>query len=103
MDANDPRQAAIKHAIRALASGRLSEIEAFGAITSAIATPSRDKILAELARLEQEGRGPAAAMLVARKYAPDPTNLITVDSLASKLRRWRRNSDKCPRTDPESE
>jgi hypothetical protein len=48
----------------------------------------RDEMMKELDRFEQEGRGRAAASLVARKFVNrfDPT---AVESLARKLRRWR--------------
>jgi hypothetical protein len=92
MDANDPRQAAIKRAIGAVASGQITKVEAFAAITSAMAMPARETMLTEVSRLEQEGRGSSAVMLVAQKYASDPTNPIAVESLARKIRRWRKKN-----------
>jgi len=54
-------------------------------------------MVAELVRHEQEGRGRAAAMLVARKFAGDPLDPIEVESIARKLRRWRRKKfGHCP-------
>jgi hypothetical protein len=56
----------------------------------------REQMVAELVRLEQEGRGRAAPMLIARKFASvlDP---VEVESLARKLRRWRQNEIRtCP-------
>jgi hypothetical protein len=101
VNANDARQAAIERAVRAVALGRLSEVEAVAAIANAIAMPTprenaaaarqslREKMLAGLSRLEAEGRGRSAVMLVARKFASDPLDPIEVESLARKLRRWR--------------
>ena len=92
MDANDPRQAAIERAVKVAALRQLTVAEAVAAVTSATAVPSRETMLAEVFRLEQEGRGSSAVMLVARKYASDPTNPIAVDSLARKIRRWRKKN-----------
>lgn len=50
----------------------------------------REKMLAALVRLEQEGRGRSAAMSVARDFANDRRDAVEVESLARKLRRWRR-------------
>jgi hypothetical protein len=98
MEADDPRRAAIRYAIRQVASGRLSEAEV-AKLVDAIDGPAREmaaaerqarqeKMLAELARLEAEGRKSPVA-LVARKYASDPNDPRAVDHLARKLRRWR--------------
>jgi hypothetical protein len=92
MDSSDAQRAAIERAVKAAALRQLTVDEAVAAVTSAMAMPSRETMLAEVFRLEQEGRRPSAVMLVARKYASDPTNPIAVDSLARKIRRWRKKN-----------
>jgi hypothetical protein len=70
---------------------------------AAVRQSRRKAMLAELERIEQEGRGSAAAMLVARKFASDPLDPTEVESLATKLRRWRREKNgQCPVSVPET-
>ncbi len=82
----------MRAAATALLSRDTTVAEAIAAVTSAMgAGPD------ELVRHEQEGRGRAAAMLVARKFAGDPLDPIEVESIARKLRRWRRKKfGHCP-------
>jgi hypothetical protein len=98
VDATDTRRAAIKHTISALASGRIDEVEAFAAITSAIEeTPResaaaarkslRERMLGEYFRLLPE-MGRATATRVARKFASDRLDPVEVRNLATALRRW---------------
>jgi hypothetical protein len=109
-NAVDPRQASVERAVKAAALALLARdqtvAEVVAALTNAVVgdvpadiTPResvaavrqsrREKMVAELIRLEQEGRGRPAAMLVARKFASDPRDPVEVESLARKLRRWR--------------
>jgi hypothetical protein len=63
----------------------------------AIRQSRREAMLAEMERYEQQGRGTAAATRVAQKFAADPLDPIEVESIARKLRRWRRQkSGHCP-------
>jgi hypothetical protein len=98
MDANDTRRSAIRHTISALASGRIDEVEAFAAITSAVEEPPREsaaaarqsrreRMLAEYYRLLPK-LGRSTATRVARKFARDPLDPIDVRNLATALRRW---------------
>jgi hypothetical protein len=121
----DPRQAAaIERAVRAAALALLARdrtvAEVVAALTDAVAgevpadiTPResvaavrqsrREKMVAELIRLEQEGRGRPAAMVVARRFAADARDPVEVASLARKLRRWRREKNgQCPVSVPET-
>jgi hypothetical protein len=115
---SDPRRASVERAVKAAALALLARdqtvAEVVAALTNAVAgvvpadlTPResvaavrqsrREKMVSELIRLEREGRGRPAAMLVARKFAGDPLDPIEVESLARKLRRWRREkSGQCP-------
>jgi hypothetical protein len=121
---SDPRQAAVERAVKTAAMALLARdqtvAEVVAALTDAVAgempadvTPRetvaavrqsrREKMVAELIRLEQEGRGRPAAMLVARKFASDPLDPIEVESLARKLRRWRREKNgHCPVAAPQT-
>lgn len=114
----DPRQVAVERAVREAALALLARdqtvVEVVAALTKAVAddasaemTPRESiaaarqsrqgKMVAELVRLEQEGRGRSAAMLVARRFANDPRDMVEVESLARKLRRWRsKNSGQRP-------
>ncbi len=49
----------------------------------------RKRMLDELNRLENEGRGREATSRTARKFATNPLDPLAVESLARKLRRWR--------------
>jgi L-serine deaminase len=115
---SDPRRASVERAVKAAALALLARdqtvAEVVAALTNAVAgvvpadlTPResvaavrqsrREKMVSELIRLEREGRERPAAMLVARKFAGDPLDPIEVESLARKLRRWRREkSGQCP-------
>jgi hypothetical protein len=103
---SDPRKAAIQRAVNVIAEAifardiHISEVVAALTTAKGDATTPREsaaavrqsqheKMVAELTRLEQEGRGRASAMLVARKFAGDPLDPIEVESIARKLRRWR--------------
>jgi hypothetical protein len=108
---SDPRLIAIERAIRGAALALLGRdqtvAEVVAALTNAVAgnapadvTPResvaavrqsrREQMVAEVLRLEVQRRGRNAAMLVARKFASDPLDMVEVESLARKLRRWRR-------------
>lgn len=91
----DPRLAVIERAIRAAATTML-DITPREAL-AALSRSRREQMLDELARYERQGRGRAAAMLVARNFASDKHNSVEVASLARKLRRWRdEKSGQCP-------
>ena len=111
----DPRIIAIEYAIRAAAKLLFSRgqtvAEVVAVLTVADEVPDttpresaaavrqsrRECMVAELMRLEQQGRGRGAPALVAGKCASDPLDPIEVDSLARNLRRWRRKiSGHCP-------
>jgi hypothetical protein len=108
---SDPRQAAVEHAVKVKALAQLArEIgigEALAVIATAMggtkdetATPRelaaagrqahRAQVVADIARLEKEGRGRAAASIVARRHAADVRDPIEVETLTNKFRRWRR-------------
>src|SRR3954447_26146395 len=114
----DARQAAVERAVKAAAMALLARdqtvaecvaglTEAVTALAPASVTPREgvaavlqsrsNAMLAELELLIQRGRGRAAPMLLARKFAADPHDTIEVASLARKLRRWRsKKSGQCP-------
>ena len=117
----DPRQAAIESAVRATALRLLARDQTVAQVVAALAvvageapiTPResiavvrqsrRERMVAELERLERQGRGRAAPMVVARDFASDARDPIEVASLARKLRRWRRkNSDTVRLPSPKS-
>jgi hypothetical protein len=121
MTVSDPRLAAIESAVRETAlklwardqtvAEIVEKLTVVGAMpvdtprdgAAAVRESRRKAMLAELERIEQEGRGSAAAMLVARKFASDPLDPIEVESLATKLRRWRREKNgQCPVSVPET-
>ena len=122
MTVSDPRLAAIERAVRETAlklwarnqtvTEIVEKLTVVGAMpaditlresVAAVRQSRRKAMLAELERIEQEGRGSAAAMLVARKFASDPLDPIEVESLATKLRRWRREKNgQCPVSVPET-
>jgi hypothetical protein len=102
MDDADAQRAAIRHTISALAAGLITQVEAFAAITSAVAAPAdqtpresaaaarqsrRERMLADYYRL-QPTLGRATATRVARKHANDPLDPVEVESLARLLRGW---------------
>jgi ribosome biogenesis protein Tsr3 len=115
---SDPRHAAVERAVKTAAMALLARdrtvAEVVAALTDAVAAISpadvspregvaavrqsrRNAMLAELECLIQRGRGRAAPMLVARKFAADPHDMVEVASLARKLRRWRREKNgHCP-------
>jgi hypothetical protein len=70
---------------------------------AALRQSGQQEMLAELLRLEREGRGRGAAMLVARKFARDSRDPVELDSHARQLRRWRRKkSGHCPVIAPQT-
>jgi hypothetical protein len=111
--AEDLRQDAIE-AVRAAASKALerevSRAEAMRMLAVGIINPAvedattarerkamaaqarRDTILAEVNRLTAGGKGRAAAMIAARKFAEDSRDETEVASLADEIRRWRRRA-----------
>ena len=111
MTAADPRQAAVERAVKAAAMALLARdigiSEALAAVATAIggtedetATPRelaaagrqahRAQVLAQIGRLEKEGRGRAAASIVARLHAADVRDPVEVETLRNKFCRWRR-------------
>jgi hypothetical protein len=121
----DRRHAAVERAVRAAALALLARDQTVAEIVAALAdavgadvpadniTPResvaavrqsrREQMVVELERLEQEGRGRPAAMLVARKFAAEARDPVEVASLARKLRRWRREKNgHCPVAAPET-
>lgn len=109
---SDSRQAAIELAVKAAALALLSrEIgisEALAVVAAAMggtkdeaATPRelaaagrqayRERVVAEIVRIEKEGRRRAAASIVARLHAADVCDPIEVETLTNKFRRWRRS------------
>ncbi len=109
--ASDPRQAAVELAVKtatlALLSREIGISEALAAVATAMggtnvemATPRelaaagrqahRERVVADILRLEKEGRGRAAASIVARVYAADLHDPVEVETLTNKFRRWRR-------------
>jgi hypothetical protein len=110
MTAN-PRLDAVEYALKVKALAELArEIgigEALAVIAAAVdgtkdetATPRelaaagrralRAQVVADIVRIEKEGRVRAAASIVARSYAADVHDPIEVETLANKFRRWRR-------------
>jgi IMP cyclohydrolase len=108
---NDPRLAAVEHAVKVKALAQLArEIgigEALAVIAKAMdgtkdetATPRelavagrqahRAQVVADMARLEKDGRGRDAALFLARKHAADVRDPVEVETLKNKFRRWRR-------------
>jgi hypothetical protein len=50
----------------------------------------RAQVVAQIERLEKEGRGRAATSIVARQHAADVRDPIEIETLTNKFRRWRR-------------
>jgi hypothetical protein len=50
----------------------------------------RAQVVADMARLEKDGRGRDAALIVARRHAADVRDPVEVETLKNKFRRWRR-------------
>lgn len=109
------RRAAIERAVRAVASALLAReitiAEAVSAVALAVGVPKdetstpreraaagrrrhRANILAQMKRLEREGKGRQAAAFLARSNAADPLDPIEVETLENKYRRWRREEEK---------
>jgi hypothetical protein len=108
---NDPRLAAVEHAVKVKALAQLAREIGIGEALAVIAkamdgtkddavTPRelasagrkahRAQVVADIARLEKEGRGRAAASIVARMHAADVGDPVEVETLTNKFRRWRR-------------
>jgi len=96
----DPRQIAVERAVKVAALARLAReigiaealavIATAGGVTpresvAAVCQSRQQQMIVELNRLEQEGRGRAAPMLVARKFVADPRDPIEVEILARDL------------------
>jgi hypothetical protein len=106
----DPRQVTIERHVRAAALALLARertvVEVVAALATAVGempvdlTPRevvaagrrayRARVVAEIERLEKQGRGRAAASIIARSYAADVRDPIEVETLTNKFRRWRR-------------
>jgi hypothetical protein len=107
----DPRQAAVQFALKratlALLAHEIGIQEAVAVIATAMggtkdetATPRelaadarqnhRASVVSQMMRLRQEGRGRAAAMIMARSNAADPRDPVEVETLSKKYRRWLR-------------
>jgi hypothetical protein len=123
MSARDPHHAIIERAVRAAALALWAREQTVAEVTAALAaavasdapadiTPRervaearharREKMVAEVIRLEREGRGRSAVMLVARKFAHDSLDAVELESLARALRRWRKKIGQCPVACPKS-
>jgi hypothetical protein len=110
-EASDPRQAAVRRALNAIAQALLARDIHISEVLAALAAPGdvaegaaatprelaaagrkthRERVVAEIVRLEQEGRRRAAASIVARQHAADARDPIEVETLTNKFRRWRR-------------
>ena len=107
IDAVDPRLAAIERVVRETALKlwardqtvteiveKLTVVGAMPAITpregvAAVRQSRREKIMAALARREQEGRRLGAVNWAARKFANDPDDDGEVENLERSIRRWR--------------
>ena len=110
----DPRQPAIEHAIRMAATSLLAREIGIGEALAAVATvmdagtrddetptprelaavgrqAHRAQVVAQIGRLEKEGRGRAGASIVARLHAADVRDPVEVETLTNKFRRWRRS------------
>jgi hypothetical protein len=99
------RKSIIERAVRATAEAMLARNQTVAQVLAALAeiaadtTPRehaaavresrREKMIEEVIRLGQEGRGREAPMLVARKNARDPRDPVEVATLARNIRRWR--------------
>jgi hypothetical protein len=123
MTVSDPRLAAIERAVRETAlklwarnqtvTEIVEKLTVVGAMpaditlresVAAVRQSRRKEMLAELERLEQEGRKRDAVMVVAGDFAADASDTVEVDSLARKLRRWRREKNgQCPFAIPKIE
>ena len=121
---SDPRQAAVERAVKAAAMALLARdqtiAEVVSMLTDAVAsiapadiTPReglasvrqsrREQMLDELTRYEQQKRGRASVMMVARDFAADKHDNVEVASLARKLRRWRsEKTGHCPKVASET-
>jgi hypothetical protein len=112
---NDPRQTSVQRAVKVAALARLAReigiAEALAVVATAMrttkdeaATPRelaaagrhayRAGVVEEIGQLENEGRGRAAASIVARRHAADVHDPIEVETLTNKFRRWRRAEEK---------
>jgi hypothetical protein len=107
---NDPRRAAIEHAVRMAAASLLAREISISAALASVATvmggdgttatprelatagrqAHRDQVVAQIVEFERTGRGRAAVSIVARQHAVDVRDPIEVESLTNKFRRWRR-------------
>jgi hypothetical protein len=101
------RKSIIEQAVRAAAEALFARDQTVAQVLAAVAemvadgTPReraaavresrREKMVVEVIRLEQEGRGREAPMLVARKNARDPRDPVEIASLARNIRRWRQS------------
>jgi hypothetical protein len=96
LSADNPRlAAAIRHALRVGHLRRLGEDETVALVMAAMAKPSREQMMAELAVLGQQGKGRQAISIVARRHA-DPGDPRAIESLKRKLRDWRQKNGKSP-------
>jgi hypothetical protein len=113
---SETRRAAVERAVKtvalAVAAREQTLAEVIAALTKATgevpteATPReaaaaarqsrRLKMVNELIRLEQQGRGRGAVSVVARDNAFDRDDQIEVDSLERQLRRWSKKRGQCP-------
>lgn len=105
----------VERVLRAVMDGmlsrQLSTADAYAALAAAAADPEdetasprelakaarqghRASVLAQMARLELEGRARDAAMILAGDNAADARDPVEVETLANKYRRWRRTKKK---------
>jgi hypothetical protein len=94
------RNFAVADAVLAAARTELSDV-APRESAAALSRSRREEMMAELRRLEAEGRAREAPVIVARQFARDRADQVEIDSLARKLRRWRaQKSGQCPSVAP---
>lgn len=112
----DPRQAAVEHALKVKALARLAReigidvaLKVIGAaidrtpreIAAGARRAFRDNIVAQILRLENEGRARSAVSIVVSEHVLDKNDLIEVESLRRKFQRWRDSEKRtCVRLPP---
>ena len=110
-----PIERAVRSTAEAIAMRNVTAAEAVAMLRAALGTdaaPAEATPRERLAAARQATRaqmldemarhgGPAAATETAKKFAIDPLDPLEVESLARKLRRWRRRkTDTCPNLRP---
>jgi hypothetical protein len=111
MTVPDPRQAAVEHAVKVKALAQLAReigideaLKVIGAaidrtpreIAAAARRAYREKIVAEIMRIENEGRARSAVSAVVSGHVLDKDDPIEVESLRRKFQRWRDAEKRTP-------